>query len=202
MIGVIRSWWRMPALPMPHSAAPSGAGAGLAYVAWGPRVGPGRACGCGSSSCLGCPAPAVVYAVAGERRIVPYQIKNDTRSPLSVTLAPQDWRVCGCTESAYSFGPRVQPEKLEIPPCGSAHFDIVLDTARMEACRCYCAEIQVEGACFEPIETALCVLGRTPAVRHHAYSRLASWVRQCCFGDTGAYVAPPPLVGGCRKTCD
>lgn len=145
----------------------------------------------------------VVHALPGERRIVPYQIKNDTACGITVSLEPSPWTLCGCKDPVEMKPVHLSPAgPFEIPACGSASFDIMIETSQMKECQCYCTSVIMRGASCERIDIMVCVGGKIPAVCHHDVSKLRSWVRTRCFGPKGPlYVAPPAMVDSCEDTC-
>lgn len=154
------------------------------------------------TGCKVCKADIVVHAIPGEVRIVPYLIKNETSCPIKVVPKVEPWHTCGCEGEGADALLSLQPAgPFSIEPCGSASFDIVLNTKGLKACKCYCTTITLEGASCEKIDVMFCIGGKVPAVCHHAPTKLLTWIRQCCFG-AGKYYAPAAQAGcGCGGCC-
>lgn len=151
-----------------------------------------------------CDTDVLVHALPGERRIIPYQVRNDTQCPVTVNLELGPWTLCGCEGQAVpDFKVELRPPgPFTLEPCGAASFDIVIDTSSLKACTCYCATLTLKGVCCDPVNIALCVGGKVPAMCRHDVSKLRAWVRTCCSTWKGPrYVVPAPIVDGCHD-CD
>jgi len=153
---------------------------------------PSMACGCTPA----CTPSVIVHALQGERRVVPYLVKNDTQCPIKLTPEIRSWSRCGSEEPETSIDPILTPGgPVEIAACGSHSFDIVIDAAGLKPCACYSTTLLLNGTCCHPVTILLYIGGKVPAVCRHDTSRLRAWVRGGCSGGPG-YVAPPVMVHG------
>lgn len=131
-----------------------------------------------------CHSEIVVHALPGERRIVPFLVKNDTQCPVTVTPHIRPFSECGCEDQPIDNAPTpilVPPDPATIGPCGSHGFDIIIDTGGLKPCHCYCTTLNLDGTCCDPVRVVLCLGGKVPAVCHHDTSKLRAFVRACCF---------------------
>lgn len=146
-------------------------------------------------------ADVLVYALPGERRVVPFQVRNDSHCPLRVTPKVEvEATGGGASTAGVVFA--VEGKEHEVAPCGTAEVDLVIELARARACQCVSARLTFEGTNAPPVRVGVYVGGKLPAVVRHDLSRLRAWVRDFCFRRCGhLYVAPPPVVAGCACGC-
>jgi len=104
----------------------------------------------------------LVYARAGETRVVPLVIENRRHRERHITLHISDWKVAG-TSGADVTTVDLEPADFELKACSREvvrlRFSVVDDEHRdVETCTVACADLTVDGCDVKPLRIAAAIL--------------------------------------------
>lgn len=134
-----------------------------------------RGCGhepCECFCCIG-DVDLVVYARAGERRVVPVELENSRRREKEVEVELNEWRTPGGHVAPVETV-HLEPTKLTLPPCGQGSFTLVVETGGAEdanasnrkvggdvdRCLVATADLRLVGCDHRPLRIAVAILPR------------------------------------------
>jgi hypothetical protein len=150
---------------------------------------------CGSH--LGTGADIIIDAVPGERRIVAYEVVNDSKCDVSVQAEVGPLHN-SCSEEVIEGGRIIEivPGGLTfLAPCERARYRIRVDTDRLAACAIYEGEIRFKGTCCVA-RVRIRLKPLVPIICRHDTSHLRAWLKQCCFGAEPTKIWAPAQVHG------
>jgi hypothetical protein len=132
-------------------------------------------CGCGAEDSCHCTccivdADLVLYAFAGERRIITISVDNERRRILPIKLTFSGFTT-HLGVAAPVKGTLLSPAEFNLAPCASQAVAIVVDTALgaaagvetipdVEECTVYYANLQIDGCGNRPLRIAVAILPR------------------------------------------
>lgn len=127
-------------------------------------------CDCHCQCCIG-DVDLVIYARAGEERVIPISISNPRRREKEITLELGAWRTRGGSAAPVeTIG--VEPKAFTIPPCGEKEASIVVrvkapqgtgesrQPVDLDECLVAIADLTVVGCDHRPLRIAIAILPR------------------------------------------
>ncbi len=148
----------------------------------------------GRDPAASCRGDILIHAVDGERRVVSYEVVNDSKCKITFEASVSPWTDCCSGDALASPSIAISaPGPIELEPGESHRFDLIVETGGFPRCGCYTATLDLGGTRCEPVRVTLCLTEKVPLVCRHDPSRLRAWLRQNCFEwEPKRYEAPAP----------